>query len=307
MKLIRGLQGLRQNTRGCAVTIGAFDGIHLGHQALIARAREQAARRSALGLMLTFEPTPREYFAPESPPARLTSLRERWRVLDRLGLDRLWLLRFDEQLRNMTAEAFASLLAQGLGASVVVVGHDFRFGHGGQATAAALADAGKRLGFDVEVVDAVSAEGQRVSSSGVREALARGDFAHAALLLGRPYSMIGRVRQGERLGRKLGFATANLRIERLRSPVQGIFAVRVRGVAAAAMPGVANLGTRPAVGGTVPLLEAHVFDFAGDLYGREIEVEFIAKLRDERHFATLDGLAEQMNLDAAQARRILSS
>lgn len=307
MKLIRGLQALRQDTRGCAVTVGAYDGIHLGHQALIARARERARQRSSLALMLTFEPTPREYFAPDSPPARLTSLRERWRVVDRLGLERLLLLRFDERLRTMTADAFSRLLAQGLGASVVVVGHDFKFGHGGEATAEVLADAGRRLGFVVEVVEPVSVEGERVSSSGVRAALARGDFERAARSLGRPYSMIGRVRRGERLGRKLGFATANLALERLRSPVQGIFAVRVRGVAAAAMPGVASLGTRPAVGGIMPLLEAHVFDFEGDLYGREIEVEFVAKLRDERDFATLDDLAEQMNLDAAQARRILNS
>jgi riboflavin kinase/FMN adenylyltransferase len=228
-------------------------------------------------------------------------------LLDGLGLDRLWLLRFDERLRNMTAEEFSRLLAQGLGAAVVVVGHDFKFGHGGEATAVALADAGRRLGFEVEVVDAVSVEGERVSSSAIREVLAGNDFARAARWLGRPYSMVGRVVRGEKLGRKLGYATANLRLERLRSPVQGIFAVRVRGAAGAALPGVANLGTRPAVGGTVPLLEAHVFDFEGDLYGREIEVEFVAKLRDERHFATLDGLVEQMNLDAAQARHILNS
>jgi riboflavin kinase / FMN adenylyltransferase len=188
-----------------------------------------------------------------------------------------------------------------------VVGHDFRFGRNGEATGPMLSEAGRRLGFEVDVVPPVLIDGVRVSSSLIRGALERGDLASARHLLGRPYSMIGRVVRGQELGRALGFPTANLRLGRKRSALQGIFAVRVRGVeGAGALPGVASLGTRPTVGGTVPVLEAHVFDFAGDLYGREIEVEFVAKLREEECFASLDELVKQMHIDAAQAREILN-
>jgi len=228
-------------------------------------------------------------------------------VLEQMDVDYFGLLRFNERLRNMTGEAFAQLLAQDLKVAQVIVGHDFKFGRGGEATAQTLQEAGRRLGFDVEVMEPVLIDGVRVSSTAIREALARGNFAQARAWLGRPYSMIGRVMQGERLGQKLGYPTANLRLGRLRSPLHGIFAVRVRGAATAALPGVASLGTRPTVGGAELLLEAHVFDFSGNLYGREIEVEFVAKLRDEQHFASLDALVEQMHRDAAEARRVLNS
>lgn len=309
MELIRGRGNLRDSHRGSVVTIGTFDGLHVGHQALIARAQAHAARRSRPAMMLTFEPMPREYFARSDPPARLTSLRERWRVLERSGgLNALWALRFGESLRNLSGEQFARLLSEELRTPLVVVGYDFKFGRGGGATATALAESGRRLGFEVEVVEPVTIDGVRISSSGVRETLAAGDFERARAWLGRPYSMIGRVMRGEQLGQKLGYPTANLRVERLRSPLAGIFAVRVHGVAkGTTLPGVASLGTRPTVGGTAPLLEVHVFDFAADLYGREIEVEFAAKLRDERHFASLDLLVAQMHDDAAQARRVLSN
>jgi riboflavin kinase/FMN adenylyltransferase len=217
------------------------------------------------------------------------------------------LLRFGESLRNLTAEAFAQLLAGRLDARVVVVGHDFRFGRSGEATAAVLTAAGARLGFEVDVVDPVTLDGERISSSAVRTALARGDFAQARRWLGRPWSMRARVVAGERLGRGLGFPTANLPLERRRAPVAGIFAVRVHGVASAPLPGVASLGTRPTVGGVTTLLEVHVFDFSGDLYGRELEVEFAAKLRDEARFASLEALTAQMRCDAADARRILAA
>ena len=306
MELIRGLVNLH-GRQGCALTIGTFDGIHLGHQALLRRLKEHAARLSAPTVVLTFEPTPREYLAPQSAPARLTSFRERWRVLQSTGVDSLLLLRFDEGLRNLSGEAFAGLLARDVGARAVVVGHDFRFGMNGEATASMLTAAGQRLGFEVDVVSPVLLDGARVSSSGVREALSTGDFALAQRWLGRPYTMRGRVVQGQRLGRNLGFPTANLRIERQRTPLQGIFAVRVHGVEAAPLGAVASLGTRPTVGGVQVLLEVHVFDFSSDLYGREIEVEFVAKLRDEEYFPTLEALVEQIHRDAAQARRILSS
>ena len=305
MQLIRGVNGLRGRGAGCAVTIGTYDGIHLGHQALLMRLREHAARLRTAAVLLTFEPTPREYLVPANPPARLTSLRERWRLLAPLGVDYLWLLRFNEALRNLSAEGFAQLLVSELAPRLVVVGHDFRFARHGEATAPVLAEAGRRLGFEVDVLPAVTLEGERVSSSGVRAALARSDFALARRWLGRPWSMRGRVQPGSRLGAQLGFPTANVPLERRRAPVNGIFAVRVHGVAGAARAGVASLGTRPTIGGTEALLEAHLFDFKGDLYGREIEVEFVARLRDEECFASLEALTEQMERDAAEARSIL--
>jgi len=213
-----------------------------------------------------------------------------------------------ENVRSMPGEQFAELLSGDLEAAVVVVGHDFRFGRNGETTAPMLQQAGQRLGFAVDVVEPVHVDGERVSSSRIREALARGDLAQAERWLGRPYAMSGRVVEGAHLGRTLGFATANLRLERRRPALKGIFAVRVRGVAGCgSLPGVASLGTRPTVNGVEPLLEAHLFDFEGDLYGREIEVQFVAKLREEEHFATLDALVEQMHKDAAAARDVLKT
>jgi riboflavin kinase / FMN adenylyltransferase len=307
MELIRGLRGLSDRHRGSVVTIGTFDGMHLGHQALLARLKEHGSRLSRPVMVLTFEPMPREFLlAAGEAPARLTSCRERWRILERLGCDFLWLLRFGPSLRNLSGESFACLLAEELRTPLVVVGHDFRFGRNGEATAAMLAASGQRLGFEVDVVAPVVVDGERVSSSSVRKALEAADFEQVRRWLGRPYSMTGRVVQGNRLGRTLGFPTANLQIERRRPPVHGIFAVRVHGAADAPLPGVASLGTRPTVDGEHTLLEAHVFDFSGDLYGREIEVEFVAKLREEEHFPSLDALVAQMHADAAQARRILN-
>ena len=306
MRLIRGLSGGRLRGSGCVMTIGTYDGIHLGHQALLARLNEHAKQRGTPAVLLTFEPMPREYLAPNDPPARLTSLRERWRILSGARLDYLWLLRFGEALRNLPGEAFAQLLARELRPRLVVVGHDFRFGRQGEGTAALLAAAGTRLGFDVDVLAPVMLDGERISSSGVRAALACGDFERARRWLGRPWSMRGRVRPGKRLGRDLGFPTANLSLERRRAPVAGIFAVRVHGVGSTALPGVASLGTRPTVAGVEALLEAHLFDFCGDLYGREIEVEFVAKLRDEVCFMRLEALTAQVRRDVADARRILN-
>ena len=307
MELIRGPLNLRERHRGCVVTIGTFDGIHLGHQALLNRLCEHARRLSKRTMVLTFEPMPREYLRPERPPARLTSWRERWHILLGRGIDNMCVLRFDERLRNLSGRDFAALLGEQLHAHLIVVGHDFRFGRNGEATGASLSGSGKTLGFEVDVVSPVLLGGVRISSSGIREALDRGDFELARRWLGRPYSMTGRVVRGNQLGRKLGFPTANLRTGRRRVPISGIFAIRVHGVAEGPLPGVASLGTRPTVaGGGEMLLEAHLFEFAGDLYGREIEVEFVSKLRDEERFSDLDALVAQMNTDAANARRLLS-
>lgn len=309
MEIVRGLQGLKDRHRGAAITVGSFDGIHLGHGALIASACALAAQMGKPAMMLTFEPLPREYLSPRDPPARLTDLRERWRVLERSDLSFLCVLRFDEKLRSLSGEQFVNLLTGQFAASAVVVGQDFRFGRGGAGSIALLraaADAGR---FALELVPSVCIDGARVSSSGVRALLASGDFRKARDLLGRPYSMRGRVVEGQKLGRKLGYPTANIRMRRVKLPLSGIFAVRVRGVDAGnthtARAGVASLGLRPTVGGTEPLLEAHVFDYDGSLYGRELEVEFVAKIRDEEKFENLDALVRQMHHDAAGARAIL--
>jgi riboflavin kinase/FMN adenylyltransferase len=307
MELVRGLGCLRDRHRGGVVTIGTFDGLHRGHRALIERALALAAAASRPAMMVTFEPMPREYLHAAEPPARLANFRERWRLVEASGLDALCVMRFGERLRNLPGEAFAELIATDLGAAAVVVGHDFKFGRDGEATATSLEEAGRRYGFRVEIVPPVRLEGQRVSSSAVREALAAADFACAAQHLGRPYTMRGRVTRGERLGRTLGFPTANLRLRRRRSPLDGVFAVRVHGVAAGAWPGVSSLGTRPTVGGVEPWLETFLFDFAADLYGREIEVEFVRRLRGERRFESVEALVEQMHRDATAARSVLAA
>ncbi|MFO1455686.1 MAG: bifunctional riboflavin kinase/FAD synthetase [Steroidobacteraceae bacterium] len=307
MELVRGLGNLRERHRGGVVTLGTFDGLHRGHRALVGEALAIAERRGRPALMLSFEPMPREFLQPDSPPARLTNFRERWRLLQRSGLDALCLLRFDARLRAMRGHEFVGLLYETLRPEALVAGYDFRFGRQGEASAELLVSEGRRLGFSVEVIAPVLEGAARVSSSAVREALSRGELAQAEAQLGRPYSIRGRVVAGERLGRQLGYPTANLRLERRRSPLGGIFAVRVHGVGERPRPGVASLGTRPTVGGVEPLLEVHLFDFAGDLYGREIEVEFVQKIRDEAKFDGLDALVEQMNRDAHEARSILAA
>ncbi|HTY49140.1 MAG TPA: bifunctional riboflavin kinase/FAD synthetase [Steroidobacteraceae bacterium] len=308
MQLIRGFHNAGAGPRGCALTVGTYDGIHLGHCALLERLAVHARERDVPALMLTFEPTPREYLRSADPPARLTSFRERWRRLSGGALSGMVVLRFGAATRALSGEDFAQLVARQLQPAVVVVGHDFRFGRDGAGTAAGLCAAGRRLGFEVEVVEPVALGGMRVSSSAIREALARRDLAGAARFLGRPYAMVGRVVRGRQLGRTLGYPTANVLLHRRRSPLAGIFAVRVRvhGAAGAVLPGVASLGTRPTVGGGEPWLETHLFDFEGDLYGREIEVEFVAHLREELHFASVDAMVAQIHRDAAEARRILA-
>jgi riboflavin kinase / FMN adenylyltransferase len=307
MQLIRGLPPAGLLRGGQALTVGTYDGLHLGHQALLQRLRAHAARLGVSTLMVTFEPMPREYLTPDNPPARLTSLRERWRCLEAMPLDRLCVLRFGAATRGLSADQFAGLLAERLNPAVVVVGHDFRFGRNGDGTAEKLLAAGARLGFAVDIVEPVTLAGERLSSSAIREALAAADLPRAERLLGRPYTMTGRVVRGEQLGRKLGFPTANVRFPHRKLPVAGIFAVRIRlrGGADAPLAGVASIGTRPTVGGTEPWLEVHVFDFAGDLYGREIAVECVQFLRPELKFGSLDAMVAQIHVDAAQARQLL--
>ena len=304
MQLIRRLDSLQP--RECVVTIGSFDGLHRGHQVLIERALAHAARLGLPAMMVTFEPLPREFLQAANPPARLTNLRERWRLLSETGLTRLCVLPFGPRLRSLSGQQFVDLLVAAR-ARVVVVGHDFRFGRGGEASASWCAAQAGQHGFMVDLVDEVPVDGERVSSGRIRTALAAGEFAGAARMLGRGYSMRGRVRHGAQFGRTIGFPTANIAVKRRRVAVKGIFAVRVSGAGFTARPGVASLGTRPMVHGQDMLLEAHLFDFDGDLYGRELEVEFIALLRDELTFPSIDAMVRQMGLDAAAARRILGA
>jgi len=305
MQLIRRLDSVQP--RECVVTIGSFDGLHRGHQVLIERALAHAARLGLPAMMVTFEPLPREFLQAANPPARLTNFRERWRLLSQItALERLCVLSFGERLRALSGLQFIELLAAAR-ARVVVVGHDFRFGRGGEASAAWCAGQAAQHGFSVDLVDEVAVDSERVSSGRVRTALAAGEFASAARMLGRGYSMRGRVRLGNRFGRTIGFPTANLPVKRRRVALQGVFAVRVSGTSFTALPGVASLGTRPMVNGQQMLLEAHLFDFDADLYGQELEVEFIARLRDELTFPSMDAMVQQMHLDAAAARRIVGA
>lgn len=292
---------------GCVLTIGAFDGMHRGHAALLARVRERAAARSLVPAAVTFEPLPRGYFMP-TPLKRLSSVREKLCGFADAGIEQLLLLHFYAPLVAMEAAEFVRrVLVARMGAREIWVGASFRFGHNRVGDVALLEAMQGEGDYEVRVLNAVSAgDGERISASRVRGALGTGHFAHARELLGRPFAIGGRVVRGRRLGHELGYPTANVRLGSRVSPIGGIFAVRVH-VGDRAWPGVASLGVRPTVtGGGEPLLEAHLFDFDGDLYGQRIEVEFVAKLRDEEKFDGLDALRAQMDRDAADARRILA-
>lgn len=293
----------------CVATIGVFDGVHLGHQRILGRVLAEARARGLASLVFSFEPTPREYFSVDDPPARLMRFREKYDALRAMHFDRLHCPPFDARLESLEPQVFMEqLLSRELGVRHLVVGDDFRFARRRAGTLADLRAAGPRLGFSVEQVTSVSTpDGLRVSSTAIRDALAAGDTARASELLGRPYAMTGRVVSGLRLGQELGMPTANVNLCRRLSPVAGIFAVRVGGIGAELLPGVASVGTRPTVDDRSPLLEVHIFDFARELYGRYIHVQFIAKLRDEVKFPDLQSLQRQMHLDAAEARRVLAA
>jgi riboflavin kinase/FMN adenylyltransferase len=306
MELVRGLHNLAQCRDACVLTVGNYDGVHLGHQQMIGVLQSRARKFGAASTVLVFEPSSKEYIDPVGAPPRLTRWREKFLALAAQGVDRLVTLRFDEDIRAMTPRRFEELIIGGLHARHVVVGDDFRYGCNAGGTIETLRAAGGQHGFSVEQVAPFVLEGLRVSSTLVRGRLDADDFEGAARLLGRRYRMLGRVVHGNELGRTLGFPTANLRLMRRKSPVHGILAVRVFGIDRHPLHGVASLGTRPTVGGSDLLLEVHVFDFSGDLYGRLIEVEFIGKLRNEVKFDSLEALTAQMNIDAAQARVLLS-
>lgn len=304
MRVIRDNPGL-QLLKSSVVTIGNFDAIHLGHQSLIRQCKLLANGDRPVAVV-TFEPLPMAFFKPESAPARLMSVRQKLKFLEGEGIDLAWFLRFNKRLADQSADEFVQqVLVETLAAGDVVVGQDFHYGKGREGNVDTLRKSGRELGFDVTTVPMLDVEGQRASSTNIRRCLAEGDLDSAKKLLGRPYRMSGRVIRGQQLGRKLGYPTANVRLAALPSPLLGVFAVRIRWQDSDWRNAVANLGTRPAVGGEGLLLETHVFDYDGDLYGKRLEVEFVKKLRDETHFEDIDDLVTQMREDERQARTCL--
>ncbi|NND55421.1 MAG: bifunctional riboflavin kinase/FAD synthetase [Gammaproteobacteria bacterium] len=292
---------------GCVATIGAFDGLHIGHRRILDRVLVKAREFGLPALVMSFDPTPKEFFIPDNPPARLMCMREKFMALDEIGIDVFFCPRFNRELSRQTPDEFIDeFLVRLTGLQHMVIGDDFRFAHKRSGSVADLQRRGAEQGFTVEQVGSVIERDVRVASSLVRERLRDGDCAGAAELLGRPYRMSGQVVEGEKLGRTLGMPTANVRLKRMLSPVRGIFAVRVGGADGDKwLNGVASVGTRPTVDGVEPLLEVHIFDFDRDIYGAQIQVEFVAKLRDEEKFPDLESLKEQMFRDAAEARAML--
>jgi riboflavin kinase/FMN adenylyltransferase len=303
MEFVRGLYNLKPAQRGCVATIGNFDGVHRGHQAVLEQVREQGARLGLPAALITFEPLPREYFTPHEAPPRLTRLREKLLALRDYGIERVVCLRFDRHLAGLSPALFIrEILVNGMDVKYLVVGDDFRFGEHRAGTFDTLATAGAEYGFEVARMHTYRVGGDRVSSTRVREALAHGDLLTASLLLGRDYAMSGRVAHGDKRGRTIGFPTANVYLHRASSPVAGVFAVEVAGIAAAPVQGVANIGSRPTVDGTRPLLEVHLFDFSADIYGCCVQVSFLKKLREERRFESFAALRGQILRDAERAR-----
>jgi riboflavin kinase / FMN adenylyltransferase len=292
-----------------AVTIGNFDGLHRGHQAMLSRLKEKASQLGLQSCVLTFEPHPREFFSPANAPARLSSLREKADLIRTTGIDRLHVCRFNQQFSFMSPHAFIQhVLVETLQAKWVLVGDDFRFGAKRAGDFALLEKTGQQLGYAAEFLPTVHVNGDRSSSTAVREALAAGDMTAAAELLGRPYSMSGHVMHGNKLGRRIGFPTANIQLQHNRPPLSGIFAVEIYGLNGSPLKGVASLGTRPTVHENGrPTLEVFIFDFKEELYGRRLRVDFLKKLRDEEKYPDLDALIAQINRDVDNARSFFAS
>jgi len=293
---------------GSVVTIGAYDGLHLGHVQLLDRVIAASKQRGLPSIVMSFEPTPGEFFSASSPPARLMRFREKFEALADYGIDIFYCPRFDGQIRDMPADAFIRrILIHGLCARYLVVGDDFRFARRREGGIELLQRVSGALDYTVEQVPSIVVDGVRVSSTAIRDALGTGDMDRATALLGRPYRMSGKIVRGEKMGRRLGFPTANVDLRRRQSAVMGIFAVRVHGLAAGPMDGVASVGSRPTFNGTKPILEVHIFDFDEVIYGEYIHIDFIAYLRDQKKYDTVDELVTQMHCDAGKARGLLHS
>ena len=306
MEVIRGWHNIRPEHHGCVATIGNFDGVHLGHRALIGQLAALGRERAVPTTLVTFEPQPQEFFAGENAPPRLTRLREKLSALRALPLDRVALLRFDARLCALSPVEFVeSFLVAGLGIQVVVAGDDFRFGYRGEGNFDLLVSLGEQHGFDVVRRETCRVRGGRVSSSWIRDALANDELEIARELLGRPYAVSGRVAHGDQRGRTIGFPTLNIPVRPCRSALRGVYAVRVARLEERELDAVANLGTRPTVDGRGVVLEVHVFDWTGSAYGRCVDVSFVAKIRDERKFDTFDALKVQIGRDSARAREML--
>ncbi|PSJ39304.1 bifunctional riboflavin kinase/FAD synthetase [Zobellella taiwanensis] len=302
MELIRGIHNIKPWHHGCVLTIGNFDGVHLGHQAVLHRLTKQAHRLGVPSCVMVFEPQPQELFAGAEAPPRLTRLREKYQQLARLGIDRLLCVRFNAAFAAQSPDDFIrGLLVDRLGVRFLVVGDDFRFGRNRDGDFERLTRAGRAFDFEVVSTQSWRMNSQRVSSTLIREALAADRLNQAEQMLGRPFSLCGRVAHGAKLGRTIGFPTANVALKRQVIPVAGVYAVELL-LDGRRHPGVANIGHKPTVNGTLALLEVHLFDFAGDLYGRQVEVVLRHKLRNEQKFASFALLKEQIQRDAAIAR-----
>lgn len=308
-EFIRGLHNLRAEHKNCVATIGSFDGVHLGHQAILQQLIGVARAQALPAVVIVFEPQPHEFFAGDKAPARLMRLREKLSALWAAGVDRILCLHFNQELRELSAEQFIDrVLINGLGIKHLVVGDDFRFGCDRRGDFALLKAKGNELGFVVSDTQTLTIAGERVSSTRIRELLQSANFVGAAALLGKPYSIHGRVVYGKQLGRQLGVPTANVDLRRYRSPLHGVFAVTAYFVDGSHCQGVANVGVRPTVSGEKkPLLEVHLFDFSRNIYGAVLDVVFHHKLRDEKKFGSLDELKAQLQLDIQQAKTFFTT
>lgn len=304
MEIIHGIYSLKPEHKGCVLTVGNFDGVHHGHRLLLGHLFAKSQELGVPSMLLTFEPQPREFFAGSKVPARLTRFREKITLLEQTELDRVLCLPFNDATRNTSAEwVIDVLLTELLGIRYIVVGDDFRFGKDQLGDYAMLKEAGDECGFGVSHIGTLTFEHERISSSRIREVLAEGDFELAEQLLGHPYFIMGRVVYGRQLGRTLGVPTANIRLQRYRAAVDGVYAVKVQGLDRE-YEGVANIGIRPTVDGKEPLLEVHVFDFEGDIYGELLTVQFVKKIRDEKAFDGLDALKAQIHADIEEVREL---
>ncbi len=294
--------------RGSVATIGSYDGVHRGHQKLLKHVLAEAKKRALPSVVMSFEPTPKEFFSHARPPARLMRFREKYEALAKLGIDVFFCPRFDVSMQHIAADAFIrQVLIHAMNISHLVIGDDFRFARDRSGSIETLNRAGASLHFSVEEISSVRQRGERISSTLIRDALQDGNLDAARKWLGRNYRMSGKVIEGQRLGRTLGYPTANVNLNRRQSAVMGIFAVRVSGCDWGPLDAVASVGTRPTFAGVKPLLEVHIFDFDKDIYGEYIHVDFVKRLRDEEKFDKVADLVKQMDRDAAQAKEILAA
>lgn len=305
MKLIRGLHNLSESSLSqSAVTIGAFDGVHRGHQEVLAHLKREADARSLATTVITFEPLPGEFLFPDRAPPRLMTFREKFTALADQGIDNLLCLRFNNRLRTMSPRAFVEdIFVKGLNARYIAFGDDFRFGKDREGDLGFTQSLAQEFDYEVVPTSTFDLAGERVSSTRIRKTLLDADFSKAADLLGKPFKLSGKVLKGKQLGRTIGSPTANIALKRVKSPLHGVYAVRVSGGGLSSAAGVANVGVRPTVNdGTLANLEVHLFDFDGDLYGERLSVEFMTKLRDEKKFESLDALKAAIAADQQAAR-----